>query len=234
MTKILADFWAVVWRCLANHQWWCSLLQWPLGQILTQASAAAVCHEWTELRILIVQGESLCQGWDWGARGYPRVPSLCQDGIWCWHHSAVDAATSAVDVGECWQGFSCGSSPGVCGQSQTQRVFRRRMCGSVHSRKRQPGVRVRCWHTAARSLSGLCWQRLSVVRLGEELHRFQSLMRLPVWWLVWWRQSTWEQCPCRWRLWRSRKPSVGSCSTQMARPSWSELSEGQFGLQVWR
>ena len=108
------------------------------------------------------------------------------------------------------------------------------MCGSVHSWKQQPGVHVRCWHTAARSLWGLCWQRLSVVRLGEGLRRFQSLMRLPVWWLVWWRRSTWEQCPCRWRLWRSRKPSAGSCSTQMARPSWSELSEGQFGLQAWR
>ena len=30
------------------------------------------------------------------------------------------------------------------------------------------------------------------------------------------------------------KPFCRSCSTQMARPSWSELSEGQFGLQAWR
>ena len=30
------------------------------------------------------------------------------------------------------------------------------------------------------------------------------------------------------------KTSAWSCSTQMARPSWSELSEGQFGLQAWR
>ena len=132
-------------------------------------------------------------------------------------------------MGECWQGFSCGSSPGVCGQSQPQRVFRRCMCGSVHSQKWQPGVCVWCWRTAARSLSGL-----SVVRLGEGLRRFQSLMCLPVWWLVWWRWSTREQCPCRWRLWRSRKPSAGSCSTQMACLSWSKISEGQFGLQAWR
>ena len=189
-------------------------------------------HQWTELRILTVQGESLCQGWDWGVRGYLRVPSLCQDGIWCWRHSAVDAATSAVDVGECWQGFSCGSSPGVCGQSQPQRVFRRCMCGSVHSRKRQPGVHIRCWHTTGRSVRALLakaighpsWRRAALIPIfdvstwmvvGLVMSKYVRVMSLQL-------EALTFSKTCR-----------ELCSTQMVHPSWSELSEGQFGLQAW-